>query len=290
MSTTQPPSGIKQVMEYLSSAKAEIQNLLPPDVDLDRFTQTTIVAITQNPDVLNADRQSLYNAIARAASDGLMPDGREGALVIFNQKVSDRQAIKVVKWMPMVEGIIRQLGKAGIAAYAASVYEGEEIKVWNDDAGQHVEHSVNPFQNRCALMGVFAAATVAGKTYVETLNLEEIEAIRASSRAPEGGPWDKWYGRMAQKSVLHRIKKRLPILDRKVVAALRDPEEEPDLAPPTPMLVQPEKPAETPPQPTPERHKPRSLNAVVEAARAGPAVPKPATSARQPDGDPGEVF
>lgn len=296
---TQRPQ-LGQVLDTLGSEemRAEIQKLLPPDVTLDRFTQTTIVAIQHNPDVLNADRTSLYNAISRAAADGLLPDGKEGALVVFNQKFRENNrefSTKVVKWMPMVEGIIKQLGKANISAYAASVHENDKIEIWNDDKGQHVDHRPKAFSDRGAIIGVFACARVGDRTYVEALSNEEIEQIRKSSRSGDSGPWNVWYGRMAQKSALHRVKKRVPIADPRIAAALRDPEEDPDIVPisavpalpviPRDEVLQQQPPVErtvveaqqqqAPPpkaetsQPSPRR--PRGLQTVVERARQAPA-------------------
>jgi recombination protein RecT len=276
MTTDRTVPGVTQVAQYLSASRAEIVSLLPPDIDFDRFTQTTIVAIQHNPDVLNADRQSFYNAIARAAADGLMPDGREGAFVIFNQKAGNSY-IKVVKWMPMVEGIIKQLGKAGITAYAASVFEKDKIEVWNDDHGQHIRHFPDPFKPRGEMIGAYAVATVGDRTYVETLNREQADLIRKSSRSGDSGPWMVWEDRMWQKSALHRIKKRVPIMDPKIAAALRDPEEDPDLAPPSLAIVPRQDetpiPAIAPPVATPEGdtrkpRRPRGLQAVVEGTKA----------------------
>jgi recombination protein RecT len=241
--------------------KEQISKLLPPDVSYDRFTRTTMVAINTNPDVLQADRQSLYNAISRAAADGLMPDGREAALVVYSEKRGNGY-IKAVRHMPMVEGIVKMMGKAGIKAYAASVYANDVIDVWNDDSGQHIKHKPEPFKPRGEMVGVYAVATDKdGTTYVETLTLEEIDRIRASSKSGDKGPWAAWYDRMAQKSALHRIKKRVPIFSAAIADSLRDPEE--DLETP----VEAPETAEAPPaEPAPSQRRPRGLQAVMDRA------------------------
>ena len=252
-----------------------VRKTLPPGVTLDRFTQTTVAAIQNNPDVLDADRQSLYNSISRAASDGLMPDGKEGAIVIFNRKVGNGYS-KSVQWMPMVEGIIKQMGKAGIRCYAATVYEGEEFDIWYDDDGQHVVHRPKPFVTQGAALGVYACAKVDGRTYIEALNKDDIATIRSSSKSGDSGPWLTWPDRMAQKSALHRLKKRVPILDAGIVASLRDPEEDPDLGP---ALAAAEPIASAPsnegagsataaPASTPAKRRPRALSALVDGRKA----------------------
>src|SRR5688572_32785537 len=66
--------------------QAQIQASLPPSVSLDRFTAVTISAINQNPELLSADRQSFYNAVVKAAQDGLLPDGNDAFLNIRSEE------------------------------------------------------------------------------------------------------------------------------------------------------------------------------------------------------------
>jgi recombination protein RecT len=255
---------VQEILTAIQSTgfRQQVSQLLPPNVSQDRFTRTTMVAIQQNPEILQGDRQSLYNAICRAAADGLMPDGKQGALVIFNQKVGNGW-VKAVRFMPMVEGLLFQLAKANIPTYAVSVYANDQIEIWNDDEGQHVTHKPVVFGNRGDLVGVMAVARVGTRTYVETMSIEEIDKVRTASRSGDNGPWKVWYDRMAQKSVLHRLKKRLPIVDLAVVDALRDPEEDEVMpAPAAPEMAQ-ETPVE---QPTP-RKRPK----VLDALKAAPA-------------------
>ncbi len=63
-----------------------------------------MTAININPDLLNCDRRSLMNAAMKAASDGLVPDGTDGALVPFDGKVT---------WMPMVAGVRKKVRRSG---------------------------------------------------------------------------------------------------------------------------------------------------------------------------------
>lgn len=289
MSTEQNTMVNVQLVLESPDMRAKVEPLLPPGITFDRFTQTIIVALQHNPDLLSADRQSLYNAISRCAADGLMPDGKDGALVIFNvnraPKGQPPQWVKVVQWMPMVEGIIKQMGKAGIRCYAATVYDGEEFDIWYDDDGQHVVHRPKPFVTQGAALGVYACAKVEGRTYIEALNKEDIATIRASSKSGDSGPWLTWPDRMAQKSALHRLKKRVPILDAGIVASLRDPEEDPEMAsaPPAaePIASAPSTEGAGPATaaPAPAKRRPRGLAALVDGRKdqaAADAVMTPA--------------
>jgi recombination protein RecT len=254
---------IKQFTQALTSPamKEQISKLLPTGVDYDRFTRTTMVAINTNPDLLSADRQSLYNAISKCAADGLVPDGRQAALVLYSEKRGNG-FIKAVRHMPMVEGITFLMAKAGWSVFAISVYENDKIEVYSDENGQHLKHWPEPFSPRGAFKGVAAVARKGDMTLVETLNLDEIDRIRASSKSGEKGPWSVWFDRMAQKSVLHRIKKRVPILDADIADSLSDPEEEETLE----SADSPQQPVETTEVEAAGKRRPRGLQAVVEAA------------------------
>ncbi|MCS6946272.1 MAG: recombinase RecT [Steroidobacteraceae bacterium] len=212
-------SEIAAVVKTLTSKEMseKIRAVLPADVPLERFLRVTLTALQQTPQVLQADRQSLYMACLQAAARGLMPDGREGILTVFNQRSGD-QWVKTVRFLPMVEGVIKELAKGGVKAYAVSVYANDEIRVWNDDHGQHVLHEPMITGERGERVGALAVASdAAGRTYVEYMRTDELDRIAAlsKSRDKDGnviGPWRDARERMEQKTVLHRLRKRIPIL------------------------------------------------------------------------------
>lgn len=68
-----------------------------------------MTAVQSNPALLSADRQTLFQACMKCAQDGLLPDGREAALVIFRtkKKIDNRDVwVDAVQYMPMVAGVI----------------------------------------------------------------------------------------------------------------------------------------------------------------------------------------
>lgn len=189
-----------------------IRKTLPAGVSQERFTQAARSALLHRPDIFaNCDHGSIYNAIVEAAKDGLLPDGRHGALVPFNTKNGSR-----CQFLIMPEGIIDKLAAIGITAYAVSVYAGDKIRIWNDDFGQHVDHEPATFGQRGERIGAFACARirVTGVTYVEAMNMEDLEAPKRVTKSKKDGkligPWADFPDRMEQKTCLHRLCKRLP--------------------------------------------------------------------------------
>lgn len=252
-----------------------VREALPPGVSLDRFTRTTLTAIQQNPDLVQADRQSLFTGITRAAQDGLLPDGREGALVIFNRKAGNGWS-KHVQWMPMVAGIIKRLAQSGISIDAQVVYENDEFsQTLGDDAAIH--HKAPPLgKPRGEPLGAYAIArTRDGLVFREVMDVDQIEQVRSASRAKDSGPWAQWWTEMARKTVIRRLSKRLPITDPSVTDAIQRDDELYDFD-----ATEPE--AQDQPKPS----GPRRPQVFDHVAPEDTAEPEPAEAVTSEDGPP----
>lgn len=206
---------IRQVCTVIASPEmqAKIKQALPASVSLDRFTRTALTALQINPSVADADRQSLYNAVVRAAQDGLLPDNREAALVVFSTKRGD-QWIKAVQYMPMVGGLIKRLAQSGITIDAQTVCEGDTFDYELGDDAKIAHKRPKLGTKRGEIIGAYAIARLAnGMVMREVMDRSEIDQIRSASKSKDGGPWSQWFGEMARKSVIRRLAKRLPITD-----------------------------------------------------------------------------
>lgn len=209
---------------YINTIKGpEIQELirksLPKTIPDVKFTAAVIGAIKANQAVfVDCERQSVYNSIIEAARKGLVPDGKQGALVPFKAKVNGNW-IKKCQFMIMPEGIIDSLAKIGITIYAQSVHKNDKYRFWSDDKGQHVNHEFDPFVERGDRVGAFSCATTKdGVSYVEAMGMADIARVMKVSKQKDEqgnmtGPWKEWPERMEQKSCMHRVCKRTPNVD-----------------------------------------------------------------------------
>jgi phage RecT family recombinase len=214
----QPPGQLQVIVNTVKGQ--EYQDMLRKSLKnpqfLDAFTEATAAALRNNPAAfLDCDKVSLYNAILDAARRGIAPDGKQGALTVFNTNVAPRGQkeiwVKKAQFMIMPQGIIDAFAKVGITAYAQSVHSNDQFKFWSDDSGQHVAHTYNPFQDRGERIGAYACGiTKGGRVYVEAMGNDELKRARSKSRTPDKGPWVEWPERMEQKSALHRLDKRMP--------------------------------------------------------------------------------
>ena len=115
---------IEALRGTLTKMQPEFTAALPPQISPDKFIRTTLTAVQMQPELLNADRRSLFGAVMKSAQDGLLPDGREAALVIFRSKGGAQ-----VQYMPMIGGILKKLRNSGeLASISAQVvFENDQF-------------------------------------------------------------------------------------------------------------------------------------------------------------------
>ena len=197
------------VRRELSAMKDQFESALPRHMPVDRFNRVVMTGIQNNPDLLDCDRKSLWNACMKAAQDGLLPDGREGALVPYKREV---------QWIPMVGGILKKIRNSGQLKSMTTkcILHGEEFDYRITHEGEQLLHiptfSDDVVPDEESIRGVYCIArTKDDATYILVMSKAQIDKVRAVSRARRGGPWFDWYDQMAEKTVIRRLSKRLPI-------------------------------------------------------------------------------
>jgi recombination protein RecT len=185
--------------------KAQLLMALPPQMPPEKFQRVAITAINKNPDLLRCNRAALYGTFMLAAQDGLLPDGREGAIVMYGDKP---------QWMPMVGGLLKKIRNSGElkSLVCEVVYHNDRFERWIDEKGEHMRHEPMTFGERGEIIGAYALAmTKDDGVYIEVMTKEEVEKVRSVSKAKGAGPWTQWWDQMAKKTVIRRLSKRLPM-------------------------------------------------------------------------------
>jgi recombination protein RecT len=195
-----------------------------------KFVRVIMTAVALNPELLNCNRRSLMNAAMKAASDGLVPDGHDGALVAFDGQVT---------WMPMVAGVRKKVRRSGEVTswdvtavfskdhfdyelgdtpfirhkpYMAPTLErgtDEDEAAFNKRLRQHLDHGV--------LTHVYSVATIkGGDKSRDVMTRAEVELVRDTyarkNRKGEFSPaWRRSFAEMAKKTVARRHAKQLPM-------------------------------------------------------------------------------
>lgn len=256
---------IDEVRSALTRMQPEFKAALPAHVSIEKFQRVMLTAVQQNANLLTADRRSLYGAAMRAAQDGLLPDGREGAIVTFKDQA---------QWMPMVAGIMKKVRNSGeISTWSVQVVK--EHDAFEFQLGDHEIIVHKPaLSNRGKTIGAYSIVTMKdGEKSREWMNVEDVEAIRKRSRSGNSGPWVTDFDEMAKKTVVRRHSKRLP-MSTDLDAIIHEDDElfmPPEAPEPPPMRdVTPETDA-APEKPASRR--PSKLQDVVDAEQVNDAPP-----------------
>lgn len=198
-----PADPVAVIRHQMDVMAPEFRNALPSQIPVERFQRVAMTAINRNPDLLAANRKSLFEACMLAAQDGLMPDGREAALVVFGGRVT---------YMPMVAGIRKKVYQSGeiTSLVARAAHENDEFEVvYGDD--ERIVHKPN-LDNPGKIIAVYAIATYRdGAKARDVMSLTEVNRIREMSRNKTAGPWRDHYEEMAKKTVIRRLAKSLPL-------------------------------------------------------------------------------
>lgn len=202
----------------IESMAGQFQAALPPQIPVERFVRIVMTAVNSSPDLISADRRSLFEAAMKAAQDGLLPDGREAAFVVYNTNVAppgqQKRYIKKVQYLPMVWGVVKKVRNSGdlVTIGAEVVHENDEFDSWIDDTGPHFKHRKKRTERGRATLTYAYATTKDGGFFFEELMEGDIQAIRNVSRAKDSGPWaGPFEDEMRRKSAIRRLAKRLPM-------------------------------------------------------------------------------
>ena len=217
----EPRTPYESLKRQLESSKAEFLPLFGnSQQNVDRFIRVVLNAVLSNGDLLDADRRSLISACMKAAQDGLVPDGREAVLNIYNTKIKGKDGArdewrKMAQYLPMVGGLIKKLYESGEITYvdAACVYANDRFMYRRGDEPK-LEHEPTMADDSGQIVAAYVVIKLKnGEVKREVMPRRDIEAVRSASKSKDSGPWVTWYDQQAIKSVIKRAYKQLPKAD-----------------------------------------------------------------------------
>lgn len=219
--TGQELSPRRQFEIQLDEQAQNFRALLPNHIPVEKFKRVVVVAVSQNPDLFHADRRSFFNAAQKCAVDGLLPDGRQAALVVYNTKTkvrlpdgtSEERWVPAVQYMPMIAGVRQRMRNSGevLSAEAHVVYRNDKFfQKFGDDPA--IVHEPPPFgTERGDPVGAYAIIKLKnGEVLREVMDKQQIERVRAISKSKDGPAWKGWWDEMARKTVMRRCAKAAP--------------------------------------------------------------------------------
>lgn len=217
VSTQVKPIPEREVLRnQLTKMAGEFRMALPSHISPEKFQRVVMTAAQQDPDILLADRRTLLMAATKCAQDGLLPDKREAAFVIFNTKVKRDGKdvwVKAVQYMPMIAGIQKRAMNSGhILSLQGHVIYANDHFVWQQGTEEKLEHKPLFPGDRGEPIGAYAVARLKGADHplFRVMDKDRIEKARSVSRNKDGAVWTTWWDEMAIKTVVRNLAKSLP--------------------------------------------------------------------------------
>ncbi len=197
--------------EGFAKVSEQVKAVLPAHVPFDKFERVVRIAVQKNPKLLECRPASLFMECVKAASDGLLPDGREGAIV---PRWNSKEGCNMATWMPMVAGLMKLARNSGQIASISSqvVFEGEKFHVVMGD-DERIEHERDLSKTDGNIVAVYAIARLkdGSDPIREVMSWKQVEKVRATNKDWQKGPWASWSDEMARKTAIRRLVKRLPL-------------------------------------------------------------------------------
>lgn len=207
-------SNLPALKTDIAKMQGEFAKALPGHITAEKFVRTaqTAIALTRNIDKVKSP-SSLMAACSKAASDGLILDGREAALVVdYNGDVQYR---------PMMRGLLKLAYNSGElkSLVVETVRAADHFIYRPTDAASPIEHKIDLRAERGEVFAVYAKAELKdGGIVFEVMTLEDVNRIRDRSdawKAHKAGkikstPWQTDWSEMARKTVFRRLSKYLP--------------------------------------------------------------------------------
>lgn len=198
----------------VAKMQGEFGKALPGHITPERFVRTaqTAIALTRNIEKVK-NPQSLLAACSKAASDGLILDGREAALVVdYNGDVQYR---------PMMRGLLKLAYNSGEikSIVVETVRTADEFVYSPTDGEEPIHHVIDLTKPRGETYAVYAKAELKdGGIVFEVMTTEDVNRIRDRSDAYKAfknnkiksTPWSTDWSEMARKTVFRRLSKYLP--------------------------------------------------------------------------------
>lgn len=217
MSDAQSHQQVAQPVEFrqeLANRIPQFKAALPAQIPAERFVRVLMTAAQQNPRLLNereCSRRSFWNAAMRAAQDGLLPDGREGAIVPYRGQA---------QWLPMIAGLRKKVRNSGeIATWDVHVVHANDRFSYRLGDDPMIEHAPTLGDPGPVIAAYSIAVLKSGEKSREVMSIAAIHRIRDRSDAwrafqankISSTPWATDFEEMCRKTVARRHSKSLPM-------------------------------------------------------------------------------
>lgn len=221
VTTTEQPN-LPAWRRRLEANMPQIAGSLPDSVRPEKFQRVAATALARTPmlqECMESNPKAVLLALTDCAADGLMPNGKEAALVPFNDRKNNRIDLT---YIPMISGVLKRMRNSGeVTSISAEIVHENDVFEFIRGDEECLTHKPNWQSDRGEPVAAYAIIRMAsGEIYREVMAKAQIMAVKNASRA-KGGPWSGPFElEMWRKTVLKRAAKYCPLSDERVQTML----------------------------------------------------------------------
>lgn len=203
------------VRGMLGQLKDRLSKHVAAEIAPDAIVHAAMSQCERNPMLLECSDQSLWQALLHAQSMGLVPNGRHGHLIPYN----DRKRGMIVQFQPDYKGLVHLAYQSShVEVVEGGVVREEDEFEFERGTNSFIRHVINiKVKDRGPIVAAWALVKFAnGRDTFEILTRADLdkrknESQSATGRYPEYSPWTKWEDEMSKKSALKVLVKTVPL-------------------------------------------------------------------------------
>ncbi len=201
----------QNVRDLLEKNKAQIAMALPRHMTADRMMRVAMTAVQRTPKLLECTPASLFGAIVQASQLGLEPDGALGHAYLIPYWNGTKKVFEV-QFMPGYKGLLDLARRSRqLSTIEARVVHSADAFQFSFGLVPVLKHTPITTGDSGEATHVYAIVHLKdGGAQFDVMSREDVEKIRARSKAKDSGPWVTDWDEMAKKTVLRRLCKLLP--------------------------------------------------------------------------------
>ena len=202
----------KTIFDVIQAGAKQFATALPKHINSDRFVRIAITTIRQNPKLAKCSQESLLGALMVSAQLGLEPGtlGQCYLIPFENKKAGTVECQFQIGYKGLIE-LLRRSGQLS-DIYSYTVYENDEFYI-EYGLSRTLVHKPN-FTDRGEIKGFYAVAILKdGAKAFEYMTKDEITKHEGKYRkgSYKNDVWNKNFEEMAQKTVVKKLLKWLPV-------------------------------------------------------------------------------
>lgn len=216
----EPVRNNDELRRFLQSAKGSIQAALPKHLTPERMIRVCMTAAIRQPKLLECTAVSFIAAAIQSSQLGLECDGVLGQAYMIPFKKNTKLANgkwdskMEVQLIPGYKGLVKLARNSGelVTIQDRAVYKGDDFR-FSFGLDPVLEHTPRYLASgNDDITHAWAAAVLrGGGKQFEVMSIQEIEKIRARSKAADSGPWVTDFEMMCRKTVIRRLCRLLPL-------------------------------------------------------------------------------